>query len=79
MLVAAIQMNSQDNKEKNVQSAENLIDIAAEKGARLVVLPEHFNYLGLGERKPADAEEIPGPTTQRMMDKATQHGVFVIA
>jgi len=79
MLVAAIQMNSQDNKEKNVQSAENLIDNAAEKGAKLVVLPEMFNYLGPGEQKLVEAEKIPGPTTQRMMDKATQHGMFVIA
>ena len=38
MRVAAVQMNSQDNKETNVQTAERLIDAAAEKGARLAVL-----------------------------------------
>ena len=79
MLVAAIQMNSQDNKEKNVQSAEKLIDIAAGKGAKLAVLPEMFNFLGLGDQRPAEAEEIPGPTIQRMMHKATQHQMFIIA
>ncbi len=79
MLVAAIQMNSQDNKEKNVQSAEKFMDIAAGKGAKLAVLPEMFNFLGPGEQRPKEAEEIPGPTIQRMMDKAIQHQMFIIA
>jgi predicted amidohydrolase len=79
MLVAAIQMNSQDNKEKNIQTAENLIDIAAGKGAKLAVLPEMFNFLGPGEQRPVEAEEIPGPTIQRMMDKAVKNQMFIIA
>jgi predicted amidohydrolase len=79
MLAAAIQMNSQDDKEKNVQTAERLVDIAAGKGARLAVLPEMFNFLGPGEQRPAAAEEIPGPTTQRMMEKASLHNMYLIA
>ena len=79
MLVAAIQMNSQDDKEKNVQAAEQFIDIAAERGAKLAVLPEMFNFLGPGEQRPAQAEEIPGPTIQRIIDKAVQHRMNIIA
>ncbi|MBW1996145.1 MAG: carbon-nitrogen hydrolase family protein, partial [Deltaproteobacteria bacterium] len=70
MLVAAIQMNSQDDKEKNVRSAESLIDVAAQRGAKLAVLPEMFNFLGPGEQRPSEAEQIPGPTIERMMAKA---------
>jgi len=79
MLVAAIQMNSQDDKEKNVRSAESLIDVAAQRGAKLAVLPEMFNFLGPGEQRPSEAEQIPGPTIERMMAKAIQHRMFIIA
>jgi predicted amidohydrolase len=79
MLAAAIQMNSQDDKEKNIRSAEYLIDIAAERGANLAVLPEMFNFLGPRERRPFEAEQIPGPTIQRIMAKAVQHHMGIIA
>lgn len=79
MLAAAVQMNSQDDKEKNLQTAERLIDAASEKGAKLVVLPEMFNFLGPAERKPEEAEEIPGPTTERMQNKALQHRIYIVA
>ena len=79
MLAAAIQMNSQDDKEKNVKTAERLIDVAADRGARLAVLPEMFNFLGSGDQKLEQAEEIPGPTIERMMAKANQHSMTIIA
>ena len=79
MRVAAVQMNSQDNKETNVRTAERLIDAAAEKGARLAVLPELFNFLGPEEQKLAEAEEIPGPTIARMIEKAARHRIHIIA
>jgi len=79
MLVSAIQMNSRDNKEENLRSAERLIDLAAERGAGLAVLPEMFNFLGPSERRPEEAEEIPGPTIQRIARKAVQHRMYIIA
>jgi predicted amidohydrolase len=79
MLVAAIQMNSRDNKEENIQAALRLIDVAAGKGARLAVLPEMFNFLGPGERRLQEAERIPGPTIQRMVEKAKEHRIYLIA
>lgn len=79
MRVAAVQMNSQDQKEKNIETAERLIGIAAESGAELAVLPEMFNFLGPGEKRPEQAEAIPGPTIQTMIDKAKAHQMFIIA
>jgi len=73
--VAAIQMNTQDNKESNVARAETLIDEAAAGGARFVAMPEYCNYLG--EDKPGNAESIPGPTTERFRRKAIQHGIYL--
>jgi len=78
MYVAAIQMNSQDNKEENLGKAEKFIDEAASKGASLVVLPELFNYLGLDENMPSQSEYIPGLTIERMITKAQQYKIFVL-
>jgi len=79
MLAAVIQMNSRDNKEENLRSAERLIDMAAQKGAKLVALPEMFNFLGPGDRRPGESEEIPGPTILRITQKAVQCGIYIIA
>ena len=47
MKLAAIQMVSGLSPEANLQVAERLIREAAEQGAELVCLPEHFALLGL--------------------------------
>lgn len=75
--VAAIQMNSREDKEWNIQRAEVLIDRAAALGARLVALPEYFNYLGPGEGVKPNAEPIPGPTIERLAAKARQHALVL--
>lgn len=73
--VAAIQMNTQDDKAANLARAEALIDEAAAAGARFVALPEYCNYLGPDGREAA--EEIPGPTTERFRKKAVEHGIYL--
>lgn len=78
MFVAAIQMNSREDKEKNVQKAEKLIDEVASKGSKVVALPEMFNFLGPDEEKLSQAEDIPGPTIERMINKATQYKIYIL-
>ena len=73
-LVAAIQMDSQNDKESNLQQAGAYLDEAAEKGAVLVVLPEVMN--GLSE-EPEFAETIPGPTTDFLSRKAQEHQIWI--
>ncbi len=75
LAVAAIQLNTRDEKETNVARIEALIDEAAAGGARFVSLPENCNYFG--EHKLANAEPIPGPTTERLRRKAIQHGIYL--
>ncbi|HOF99703.1 MAG: 2-oxoglutaramate amidase [Firmicutes bacterium ADurb.Bin248] len=60
---AAIQMDSQDNKDENLKKAEALIRAAAGAGAKLVVLPELFNFSGLSEDVAANAEHLEGGRT----------------
>ncbi len=64
--VAAIQLNSHDDKAANIAAAESAIIRAAETGARLVVLPELWTYLGPESGNRANAEPIPGPVTERL-------------
>jgi len=78
MFIAAIQMNSREDKEKNVQKAEKLIDEAANKGVKVVALPEMFNFLGPDKEFLSQAENIPGPTIERMSNKATKHKLYIL-
>ena len=80
MKISVIQMNSQNDKAKNLDDARRYIAAAAkEDKADLVVLPEMFAMLGgpLDARRKA-AEEIPGGEAYRMLqDAARTNGVFV--
>src|SRR5690606_10096462 len=62
--VAVLQMNSGEDKAANIETALRLVDEAAATGARLVVLPEIWTYLGNEEGNRANAELIPGPVTE---------------
>ncbi|MEI2618635.1 MAG: carbon-nitrogen hydrolase family protein [Thermomicrobiales bacterium] len=77
MRVGLAQMNTQSDKEANLRRAEELIDEAAARGARLVVLPEYVSFLGPREQHEEVAEPIPGPTTERFAAKARQHGIWL--
>ena len=44
--VAGIQMISSDNKEENLMQAAELIQQAAEAGAKVIALPEYFCFMG---------------------------------
>lgn len=75
--VALVQMNSGDSVERNVGDALAGIDRAAATGARLVVLPEVWTYLGEDEGIRDAAEPIPGPLTDRLAGRARQHGIHL--
>ncbi len=56
--VAAIQMNSLDNLQDNLQQAEALLIQAANSGAKLAVLPENFAVFAAG-RQNSTAQQMP--------------------
>ena len=76
---AAVQMASGEDKERNLESAERLVREAAERGARLVALPELFNCLGRKEQVIRAAEPVPGPTSRRMGDLARRFRITLLA
>ncbi|MDW8060825.1 MAG: carbon-nitrogen hydrolase family protein [Thermomicrobium sp.] len=73
-----VQMNSRSDKEENLATAERLIGEAVDRGAELVALPEYVNFLGPRELHDANAEPIPGPTTERFAGLARRYRIYLL-
>ncbi|OYV01085.1 MAG: acyltransferase [Burkholderiales bacterium PBB5] len=80
LTVAALQMVSTPDVDRNLADARRLIAQAADAGARLVALPEYFCLLGRTDRdKLAVAEpEGDGPIQCTLASAAQRHGVWVV-
>ena len=66
--VAVLQLDSQDDVQKNLDTVVSFIEEAAARGAKLITMPESMNYVGLDNA--GHAEEIPGgPTFQLMSER----------
>jgi predicted amidohydrolase len=79
MRVAAIQLNSTEDKARNLAAAVNLVTAAAAAGAELLVLPEMFNVLGDADVLRAGAEPLDGPSIDWARAAARRHGVWLVA
>ena len=79
MRAAAVQLNSTDDKQRNLAAADRLTRAAAADGADLIVLPEKFNVLGPHEAYEAGAEALDGPTVAWARDTARELGVDLVA
>lgn len=79
LIAAAIQMRAGSDKEQNLRCAESLIEHAARREARLVVLPETFNWRGPRSGLAAAAEDLEGPSLQLMARIARHHHLFLVA
>lgn len=76
---AAVQMLASSDKGANLKEAENWVRKARTEGARLVILPEVFNWRGSKEDQRAFAEPIPGPTSTTMADLARELRIHLLA
>jgi deaminated glutathione amidase len=79
MRAAAVQLNSTDDKERNLATADRLTRQAGAEGADLVVLPEKFNVLGTHDDYVNGAETLDGPTIGWARDTARELGVDLVA
>jgi len=79
--VAAIQMASGPNISANLIEVERLVSVAAEAGARLVVLPENFGLFGLTEFDKVKHREADGQGVMQdaAAEMAAKHGVWLVA
>lgn len=81
LTVAALQLNSQSDVARNLDEVARLTQVAATRGATLVVLPENFAFMGDTEAaKLAVAEPLPdGPILRRVRAIARECGVSIVA
>ncbi|KXU90811.1 acyltransferase [Paraburkholderia monticola] len=78
--VAALQMVSTPDRERNLADAERLIAEAAADGAQLVLLPEYFCFMGFKDTDKLAVREPyqDGPIQRFLADAARRHQIWVI-
>jgi predicted amidohydrolase len=75
---AVVQMTSTTDVERNLATAEELVDRAAGRGARLVTLPENFAFLRSEGQPVPDAQPLDGPWVRRMAELARRHALTLL-
>ncbi|HET8640167.1 MAG TPA: carbon-nitrogen hydrolase family protein [Solirubrobacterales bacterium] len=79
MRAAVIQLNSNDDKARNLAAAERLVTEAAADGAEVVALPEKWSLLAAGDALLAGAEPLDGPTLTAARGWARELGIHLLA
>jgi predicted amidohydrolase len=77
--VAAVQLNSNGDKGRNLAAAERLVRESAAGGAEFVALPEKWNLLAGGEELVAGAEPLDGPSLAAARGWARELGIHLLA
>ena len=78
VLAAAIQMTSTAEVERNLDTAERLIEVAARRGAHLVGLPENFGFLRSEGEPIPEAQALDGPWVRRMSELSRRHRLTLL-
>ena len=80
MKIAALQMVSAPELDRNLATAARLVAEAAAAGAQLVALPEYFCLMGRNDRDKLALAEAPGdgPIQQMLSETARTHGIWLI-
>ncbi|MEW6582022.1 MAG: carbon-nitrogen hydrolase family protein [Actinomycetota bacterium] len=77
--VAAVQMTSSDDRERNVAAAAELVERAVEQGARLVALPEKWPFIHEAARIRREAEDLEGPSIETARGWARRFDIALVA
>ncbi|WP_019628569.1 carbon-nitrogen hydrolase family protein [Thioalkalivibrio sp. AKL10] len=79
--VAAIQMASGPQPQANLLEAKRLLQEAADKGARLAVLPENFAFMGMQDTDILGIAEVAdgaGPLQAFLAEQARRLGLWIV-
>ena len=79
MRVAAVQLNSSADKDRNLATAQRLVRAAAADAATFVALPEKWNLLAGGEELREGAEPLDGPSLSAARGWARELGIHLLA
>ena len=78
-LAAALQMTSGPDRDANERRALELVSAAADRGARLIGLPEVWEHIGPAAAKQAFAGPLEGRQLAPLRDLAARRGVWLLA
>jgi deaminated glutathione amidase len=78
-VAAAIQMTSNDDRERNLAQAIGLIDEAVSRGAQFVALPENVDLIAAHGVKVEAAEPLDGPTFRLFSEAARERNIWLLA
>ena len=77
--VAAVQMCSGQDRDRNLAEVQSLLEEAVRRGAQLIALPENFSFLDREGKKLAVVEEVQtGPSITLLQDFARTHQVVIV-
>ena len=79
MRAAAVQLQSTDDKDRNLEDADRLTRAAAADGAELVVLPERLDIRGRAADYADLAEPLDGRPVTWARDTARELGIDIVA
>ena len=79
MRAAAVQLQSTEDKHRNLEDADRLTRAAAGDGAELVVLPERLDIRGTAADYAAGAETLDGRAITWARDTARELGIDIVA
>jgi len=77
-LAAAVQMTSISDVDKNLAQAEDLIQLAVNRGAELVCLPENFSFLGDENEKARLSIEIAEKSEKFLIKIAQRYQILLL-
>jgi deaminated glutathione amidase len=75
----AIQLNANEDFDRNLERADRLVRQAVGRGAELVVLPEKWTVLGTPEQQAAGAQTLDGPAVSWARAIAAELGIDLLA
>ena len=80
MKIAAVQMVSTPDVQRNLEAAARLLAQAAAAGATLAALPEYFCLMGRRDDDKLAVAEAPGdgPIQRFLSEQARQHGLWLV-
>ena len=76
--IAAAQMNSRPDLDRNLEEAYDLIKEAADEGAAFISLPENFAYLGDFEARLELSAAISTQAEKFLSETADEFGVYIL-
>ena len=76
--VAVIQMNSTEELDGNLSKAEALVLAAADRGARVVALPENFAFIGSDQARAKVAQDLNGSVVSCLKSIAKEKSLILL-